>query len=134
MKNILVIVGLFFSTFLVAEEVLYCVPELNTGFVYENNSFIETTFELKRFSVKVIGDIESIQIGKWNYSCNKSNLDSLYFCRDTSDIGKYFNLNKENGRYTSVTATGYGYLRHSSSLLGTAPDTDSIEAGKCEKF
>jgi hypothetical protein len=133
MKNILVAAGLFFSTFLVADEVLYCVPDLSTGFIYKNNSFNTENFKVPRFSMKVNGDFESIQIGDWKYSCKEGDLDKIYFCDDIYDIGYSFKFNKENGRFINAYLAGYGYLSHSSTKKNKH-DTDSITAGKCDDF
>jgi len=132
MKNILVAAGLFVSTFLVADEVLYCVPDLSTGFKYTNNSFNETNFNVSRFSMKVNGDFESIHIDDWKYSCKKSHLDKIYLCDDIYDIGYSLKFNKENGRFIKAELSGYGYLMHSSTK--NPPDFDQVAAGKCEKF
>jgi hypothetical protein len=132
-KSLIVIMGLFSPNLLVADDVLYCTSELNSGFAYEDNSFREKTFENTRFTVKVSGDFESIRSDDWNYSCRKSDLNTVYLCLDTHDIGVFFKFNKENGRFLAGNITGYGYLSHSSTKKGS-PDTDHIRAGKCEDF
>ena len=130
MKNILVVVGLFFSTFLVADEVLYCVPEIKIGFTYENNSFVESRFEKDRFTVKVDGDFERINDGTWEMLC--SGVGTVRICVDKNGIGKTFKYNKYNGRYLSSYTSRFGYLDYPSN--DGKYDSDSLHAGKCEKF
>jgi hypothetical protein len=131
MKNILVVVGLFFSTFLVAEEVLYCVPELSTGFIYENNTFKAGNFKKNRFTVKVYGDFEKIDTPSFKQMpCEKKD-ESIYICTDKYNIGMNFVYNKSNSRFIAYYISQYGYLNYPSD---DGYDTDTLQAGKCEKF
>lgn len=131
MKNILVVVGLFFSTFLVAEEVLYCIPELSIGFKYENNTFKTTRFIKNRFTVKVYGDFEKIDTDEWKgMPCSGGG--ALRICVDKYGIGETFKYDKSNGRFIAVYTSKYGYLNYPSN--DGKYDSDSLKAGKCEKF
>ena len=131
MKNILVVVGLFFSTFLVAEEVLYCVPELSTGFIYENNTFKAGNFKKNRFTVKVYGDFEEIDYDFWKgVPC--SGVGALRICVDKFGLGQTFKYDKSNGRFIAVYISRFGYLGFPSDDGGY--DSDILQAGKCDKF
>lgn len=132
MKNILVVVGLFFSTFLVAEEVLYCIPELSTGFTYENNTFKTIRFKNDRFTVKVYGDFEKIDIGIYSRVPCGGFGEGVRVCTSSNASTTTFKYNPTNNRFLLTQIGQFGYLDYPSN--DGKYDTDSLQAGKCEKF
>ena len=114
-----------------ADEVLYCVPEIATGFIYEKNTFKEKSFNTNRFTVKVYGDFEKIDTPSFKeMPCEKID-ESIYICTDRYNIGENFKYNKSNNRFIAYYISQYGYLNHPSDA---GYDTDTLQAGKCEKF
>ena len=121
-----------------ADEVLYCQSELATGFAEKNGSWTETTFKLKRFTIKVIGDFEKVVglFSKKPTSCHFP-YEKTFFNGKTIDLnsgkeiicqqrsGSSFIFNKTTKRFLIASISHITYLEENTPVL---------YAGTCEKF
>ena len=98
--------------------------------LYKNNSFNIGNFKNERFTVKIYGDFEKIDLEGWvGMPCRGGG--TLRICEDAYGIGQTFKYNPTNKRFISTYTSSLGYLDYPSS---EGYDTDSLRAGKCEKF
>lgn len=134
MKFIFILFGLLISFSSYADEVLYCSSELGTGFYNESGSW-QSSANLKpeRFSVKVIENFASIQIGDAVHNCSvffvKDN--RAYICNNEfagMDTGISFRYYPQTKRYIRISSSFYGYLNNESNF------GEVFSAGVCEKF
>jgi hypothetical protein len=131
MKPLLLFLTLFLSSLLAADEVLYCIPKLSTGFDDSDNFSKSINFSQPRFSVKVHGDFEKIDIGNNPLVCETRD-ESIYTCTHAYDYGTFFKYNKNTKRFLSVVIGDFGYLSYPSKT--GQHDSDVLRAGECEKF
>lgn len=134
MKNLLLILfALLFTCVSSAEEVLYCSPELATGFYNDSVEWKTTNTQLERFSVKVNDNFKSIQTGDYFYNCSVFFVGNnrAYICNnefagmDTGISFRYYPLTK---RFISIHSSVSGYLDNETKF------GELFSAGKCEKF
>ena len=131
MKKLAIAVsGILLSTSLLAEEVLYCTSELETGFYIESGKWFASTFAPERFPVKVNDNFNSVIIGKRKYACRTPflTIDPDYVVCDMVS-GFSFRYSKKSNRFVWIVSGSSGYI-----LSETKSDTDSMYVGKCEKF
>ncbi len=133
----LVVIFFFSSSFnkVFADEVLYCTEKLTTGFFYEEGKWETTSFNKERFTIKIIGDWESISYDDNVFKCDG---DREYrdgypkICKNEKPYdASAFNIDKYSLRFVFVNPSVAGYALENENL---EPDTDNISAGQCEKF
>ena len=116
-----------------AEQILYCVSELATGFFKDEGVWRTAEFKGKRFTMKVGGDFETVTIDDESYSCYGNREFEGYFpiiCNsDLPYSSRSLNIDKYSLRfvYSDVSIGGY-------ASTGNESDTDDLHAGKCETF
>jgi len=137
MKKLLIVlfsVGLLTSISAKAEKILYCPSELAAGFISEDGIWSETTFEIKRYTMKFKDDFSGVIIKDEQFSCYDGGPFQTYhpiICKSDLPYSSWtLNIDKISLRYvlTQISVGGYASTRRNSS------DTDSIIAGTCEKF
>ncbi len=137
-RCLLLLSFLIIPTSAVSETVLYCSPELSTGFYKDKISkkWGTTVFEPVRFTVKLNNDSKVVVIKLstmvtkrmpclvFNHRFTKE--DNNIFC--DNDEGTTFIYNKANNKFLYSSIDIFSYT---SNIAG---DSVGIFAGKCEKF
>ena len=127
-----------------AETVMYCSTELSTGFLKKNNKYEETSFVLDRYTVKVVGDFNEVIIGEAYFDCRASfgpdYLPHIISCFHTAQISEsgnrvdygglpeLFHYNKQTQKFVYADVSTAGFAGED------AVDTDTLSAGRCERF
>ncbi len=118
-----------------ADEVLYCTEKFNIGFFYEEGKWESTSFELGRFTIKIIGDWESIRYDGAVFKCDGDREFRDGYPKICKNEKPYnadaFNIDKYSLRFVYVNPSVAGYALKSENFK---PDTDNMSAGQCEKF
>ena len=116
-----------------AEQILYCVTELETGFFKDEGGWRTAKFEKKRFTMKVEGNFEAVTFNDESYSCYDGGEFNGYYpiiCNnDLPYSSRGLNIDKYSLRFVYSNASIGGYASSSND-----PDTDTMYAGKCETF
>ena len=116
-----------------AEQILYCVSELQTGFFKDEGVWRTAKFASRRFTIKVEGDFKSVTLDDEIYSCYGNREFKGFFpiiCNnDMAWSSQSLNIDKYSLRfvYSAVSIGGY-------ASTANEPDTDELYAGKCERF
>ena len=137
-KRLIAICALLFtgSPFLYAEQVYYCVDEAVGGIAKGAGRWVGSSFEGERHTLKFNEDYTELKTGGDEYVCSKGTHGDLVMCRwslrkggELTDInaGVFYVFDKNKLRYVHVSAFFTGYL-------SDGRDTNSIQAGTCEKF
>ena len=113
-----------------ADNVLYCSSELATGFIEKKGKYVESRFELKRFTVKLTNDkkrIEGLPSGSLDCQRPYSTVPNVIYCTNNKWFDESFVYNEGSGRfvYTVVRVAGY---------VNPEGDTDNFYAGVCTSF
>ena len=117
------------------ETVLYCADEMVTGFYKdkEDGQWEETSFHPERFSIQVKGDWESLRVHDTPLECHTfdSQPGVTVHCKATYKwLSWGFQIHPASGRYVFAKMSRYGL----ASLPQEHHGTDSLQAGKCERF
>lgn len=111
-----------------AEEVMYCVEDVVTGFTSNNGQLESVDFKPARFTVKVLRDFESVIIDDFTFQCSSpfpTTARSAYkLCNHYG--GDSFRFITTNRKFIFIKSSSFGYL------FGN--DDDGISAGTCETF
>ena len=118
-----------------AETVLYCSEEFSTGFIKRETGWDIAKFKPERFTVKVKGDWDAIELSDDYFTCTgKMEYKGFWpiICNSTNVYSSYsFNFDKYSLRFVKTMVSIGGYAR---PLDSGEPDTDGMMAGTCEKF
>ena len=127
MKKLLLLL-LLIPNFVLAENVLYCKDEIATGFSKENGRWITGNFVLLRHTIKFNDDYTALDMGEVRMTCRRpmSWKPEHIVCSDILGF-EHFSYNQDTKRYVKTIQGSGGYV-----LDG--PDTDTMQAGSCEKF
>ncbi|MGC6392013.1 MAG: hypothetical protein ACON5C_09375 [Alphaproteobacteria bacterium] len=116
-----------------ADQVLYCVDELATGFAKKNGEYKKVSFELSKRTLKVTGDIikEKVEGFTVSYYCEDSfftriNSETM-FCESLSAKPSIYYLNKDTLKYIHIIHGRFDLLKDGDDAYGTI-------LGRCEKF
>lgn len=136
---ILIIIGLFSSNTLKAENVFYCQVELAVGFYKEDGSWRTSTFNNVRYTIKFNNDYSKLYGLDENrsYNCvpSYSHKPEALACFSGYTNGQTFIFHKDTKRFVnSSPKAGSGYAAHGNDSGYAANDTDVIEGGTCTKF
>ena len=123
--------AMLFAQSAIAHDVFYCVAELSTGVIKEGNQWEETSFEPDRFQIKFADDFSSAT----NPSFSERTMECHHpYPEETESIQCFDNFeilifNKKNLRFIYFYGDPNGYVDDPAD-----PDTNSLDAGVCEKF
>ena len=118
-----------------AEIVLYCQTELATGFIKDKNtgSWRIANFDLKRYTIKFSDDYKTLSglDSARDFSCQQPYSFNKDFtvCSSGYKNGGAFLYNLSTKRFVFSNPSIAGFIENSKE-----PDTDSMEAGTCQKF
>lgn len=116
-----------------AEQILYCVTELSTGFLKDEGDWRTANFEKIRFAMKVEGNFETVSFNEENYSCFDGGEFNGYYpiiCKsDLPFSSRSLNIDKYSLRFVYSDTSLGGY-----ASTDNEPDTDNMHAGKCNSF
>ena len=123
--------AMLFAQPAIAHDVFYCIAELSTGIIKEDNQWQETSFEPDRFTIKFANGFSS--------ATSPSFSDRTMECHnpypgETESIQCIDNFealifNKKNLRFIYFYGDPKGYADNPVD-----PDTNSLDAGVCEQF
>ena len=115
-----------------ADQVLYCVDELATGFVKKDGEYIEGSFKRLKRTVKVLGEYTGVVLDKTRFNCSESMfIKGVFGCSPAvlplPNPDWSFRVNSKTLRYVYIISSGEG-------VLSGGEDTDTIVTGTCTKF
>ena len=130
MKKLLLLL-LLIPNLVMAENVLYCQEELNTGLIKKKGVWKIGNFKPARHTIKFNDDYTKLDgISLIPMSCSKpyTGLDDFIACVDLMGTHETFTYNKRTKRfiYSSTSMGGY--------IVENGQDTENLSAGTCEAF
>lgn len=122
------VLGILFSTSLLAEDVMYCVSDIETGFVKDSpDSWLTGRLEEKRYTVRVIDDFSSVVINGYSYTCEPSAYSKEFIvCENYYNNGESFRYLKSTGRFIKINSTIFGNVNNKEHF-----EIDAMRGGKC---
>ena len=113
-----------------AETVLYCQSELAAGFVKQNGTYRESSFQQNRYTIKFKNNYSlllGLESDQFKCSAPYVILPNMIVCRNAPYLTATFIYNKSSQRFTFSNLGIGGYVMN-------ATDTDVLFAGTCKRF
>ncbi len=139
-KRIALFLVLFAASPAWADKVLYCQDELATGIIYKDGSWKRSFFSPERYTVKVKGNFERLEISGQNYNyfeCSKTVAENVKSCvarskTNSSILGGFsFLINTKSLRFNFARMSSHGYVAGADRV---GADTSIVTAGTCTEF
>lgn len=98
-----------------ADQVLYCVDELATGFFKKDGEYIEGSFKREKRTVKVLGEYTGVILDNTRFNCSESMFIKGVFGCGPAVLPPHspslsFRVNSKTLRYVYIISSGEGVL------------------------
>ena len=131
MKKLLILLfSIMISFNSYGDIVLYCQDEVSTGFIKKNQSWKQSAFIVKRYTIKFNDDYSSLSLDEVNVNlpCEYAfGIDDFNTLVCSSDDGMNFIYDFVKKRYVFNKSSIFGYIKE-------GPDSDYMSIGTCQNF
>ena len=131
-KTAMVVFTMLFAQTAVANDIFYCTSEFATGIAKQNNGWRTADFELESFTIEFADDFSSVSNPEFRDRTMECQILSPEGTRSIQCLDNFqtFIFNEESMRFLHFYGSPTGYVENPD----LRPNTNSLEAGICEKF